>query len=338
MGLIDLRYGTNPIPLDNAAIASIAAEAVRKLNEYPDQSCTKIKRAIAKSLGRGFSSGNVLVGNGLDSVINTIAESVLGGRKGNGAVAVPSFYVFSAAMRKLGARVLEFPLSEGTFSLDVRKFSDEMKQRGTDLCFLANPNNPTGNLLIQDKSGLLKLAGSCKLLIVDECYYGFCKQTFVRETLELENLVVLRSLSKSYGLAGLRLGYAVSRKENIERLGRVASACRPFDAGTISQEIGTWAVGRKNRLAEFAQLKDDFLRLLRDSCGAEVSGTETSFLLLKVADSEEFGKRLALEGVLVNTLAPYKMGERYVRIGIPPRRLFAKVAKAVVRATNNNKG
>lgn len=335
MGLIDLRYGTNPLPLDREVIAKVAAEAAQGLNGYPDTSGTRLKRAIARRLGKGFRPGNILVGNGLDSVINTISAALLGAKGERGAVVSPSFYIFSSAMRAIGAEVMEFPLSR-EFSLDVRAFAERMRKEGIALCFIANPNNPTGNVLVKDGRELARLAGACGTLVLDECYYGFCRKTFLREALRLRNLIVLRSLSKSYGLAGLRLGYAISREENIARVEAVASACRPFDAGTLSQAIGTWALGRKDRLAEFARLKREFLRRLEKVC--DVEDTKTSFLLLRVKNAEETGRMLAKEGILVNTLAPYEMGGRYVRIGVPRREQIGRVVSAVAKATNNNKG
>ncbi|MEM3382860.1 MAG: histidinol-phosphate transaminase [Nitrososphaerales archaeon] len=177
------------------------------LRLYPKEGETELKDALGKYVG--LPSDCVILGNGSDQIIDLIVRSFLG--KGDIAISIkPTYSMYKWSVNHIGVKYFEVPLKED-FSLDVDSIL-ELAKSNKGICFICSPNNPTGNQFkLEDVKAIVDSFPG--LVLVDEAYVEFAKDSLVRFVKNYENLVVTRTFSKAFGLAGLRVGYALSNSE-----------------------------------------------------------------------------------------------------------------------------
>ncbi len=203
-----------PAPAVREALANLDA------HRYPDTLATALRTALANYCGAPFTPANILPGNGSDGLIDLIARAYAGPSRPVAAPA-PTFFVYATAAHLAGA-----PLHTNgranqadNFTFDVDAFLAELPPT-TGVIFLASPNNPTGDIIPTES--IRRIAATTQaLVVVDECYHEFAATSAISLLADHPNVLILRSLSKNFALAGLRVGYAVAHPDIIATLARV---------------------------------------------------------------------------------------------------------------------
>lgn len=202
-----------PLPPSPRVIQAIM-DTASTVNRYPDTLGGSLRKALADYAGVGEKE--IIIGNGSDDLIELLAKVFIAPQK-EVLIPNPTFLVYSLATQIMGGDTIVVQRNPN-FDLNVQEIIDQVTP-ATKVIFIANPNNPTGNLV--DRDDILKIVNyvDC-LVVIDECYYEISQQTVVDLVNQYDNLLVLRSLAKSFGLAGLRLGYAIAHEKLIDYLYR----------------------------------------------------------------------------------------------------------------------
>ncbi|MCV7176770.1 histidinol-phosphate transaminase [Mycolicibacterium sphagni] len=305
-----------PLPSVRAAIAA-AAETI---NRYPDNGYVELKEHLAKHLSKhqAFAPENVAVGCGsvslcqqLIQITSSIGDEVIFGWR--------SFEIYPLQVRVAGAAAVKVPLRDYTFDLDAMLAAITDKTR---LIFVCNPNNPTSTVVDPDElARFVAAVPSDILIVIDEAYVEYIRDGMLPDSLGLvrsnPNVVVLRTFSKAYGLAGLRIGYAVGDPDIITALGKVYV---PFTATTVSQAA---AIASLNAADELLARTDAVVAERRRVCAAltelgyNFPPSQANFVWLPLTpeDTPHFVEQAAADArVLVR---PYGTDGVRVTIGAP---------------------
>lgn len=229
-GALKLASNENPLGPSPRAMEAVAM-AVANVHVYPDGAATALREALSEGLG--VPANQVLLGNGSDEVLTMIAGAYI--RPGDTAVTADvTFSEYQFAVRLFGGSVVHTPLKDGAF--DLPAVADRIDAK-TKIVFLCNPNNPTGGYFPQKAlESFLGRVPSSVLVVLDEAYCHYVEAADYPESLKLlhqyPNLLVLRTFSKVYGLAALRVGYAIASPEVV---GHLSVVKQPFNVGTLGQ-------------------------------------------------------------------------------------------------------
>jgi histidinol-phosphate aminotransferase len=237
---IKLNSNENAFPPSKAALAAIIAEASEKLKRYPSSSAMEVRQIFAED--NGISPENVFMGNGSDEIFTLIFRGFIE-KDGLAAFPYPSYSLYDTLAQGNGIAFEKVPLNKD-FSYDLKKF---LKKK-YDLVIIANPNNPTGTYCPMEE-----IADFCRaykgLMVVDEAYVDFYGGSAIDLIKEFDNLIVTRSFSKSYSLAGLRAGLAIAHRDiirgfikikdsyNIDRLALAGTAAALKDKKTFRYNL-----------------------------------------------------------------------------------------------------
>jgi histidinol-phosphate aminotransferase len=270
---IRLDKGEFPYPPAPQVIKAIQGAAMG-INRYPEVLTSNLRQAIAAY--NRVDLDQIFVGNGSDDLIELVLKICL--EPGDEVILpVPTFFVYGAATQMLGGVTVEVPRN-ADFSLDVAAMRAAITPR-TKLIFIANPNNPTANLV--DRAALIELLDHTDcLVVVDECYFEICQTTIAAEIERYPHLIVLRSLSKGFGLAGLRLGYGITNPQMVDYLYRVAQI---FPVNQLAIAAGIAALHNLNyvqtKLAEITNERQKLAAAMQ-ALGLQVYRSDTNFLLI----------------------------------------------------------
>ena len=327
-----LKMASNESPLGSSpkALAAIRG-ALDVLHYYPDGSGYELKGVLARKLG--VAPENLVLGNGSNDVLELVARAFL--RPGDSAVySRHAFLVYPLAVQAVGATGIEVPAR--AYAADVEAMAAAVRA-DTKVVFIANPNNPTGTFTPWERlRALVERAGSGTLVVIDEAYEEYLPDALRSPTpawiARLPNLVVTRTLSKAYGLAGLRVGYAIAdpavadvmnrvrQPFNVNHLAMVAACAALDDADFIARSRAVNAAG-------LVQLRAGFERL-----GLESIASFGNFITVRVVDAGDVYRRLLAEGVIVRPIAGYGMPEHLrVTVGLPGQnaRFLAALERAI---------
>ena len=308
--LIKLNTNENPYP-PSPRVAEALAAGYASLRLYPDAEATAVREAIA---GReGLSPAQVFCGNGPDEVLAFAFAALFAGKILAAPDVTYSFYPVYSQLFGVDYRTV--PLRED-FTVDV-----EGLMQGCPVV-LANPNAPTGRFLpiaeIERLAAHTREAGEA--LLVDEAYAAFAPETARRLLEGYDNLLIVRTLSKSHALAGLRLGYALGSERLIDALRRVRDSFNSYPVDRLAQLAGAAAVRDDAYTAEkvklVCQARDWTAEALR-ARGWEVLPSATNFLFVKAApaDAAPVQRRLREKGILVRHFASGRL-KPWLRISI----------------------
>lgn len=322
-GSVKLASNENPLGPAPGAVAAIRAAAA-EAGWYPDGSAWALKRAIAGRLG--VDPAQVTVGNGSNDVLVLLAEAFLG----PGIEAVYSQYAFllyGLIIEASGATARVAPAlpagQPGGLGHDLAAMRERVGP-GTRIVFIANPNNPTGTwLAATELRGFLESLPPDVLVVVDEAYCEYVSEPGYpdcsRWLADFPNLVVTRTFSKAYGLAGLRVGYALSHPEVAEILNRIR---QPFNVSIPGQRAAIAALADEAYLRQSRELNDQGLAQLAHGLrelGFVPLPSLGNFLLVEVGDEAgALYQGLLRQGVIVRPVANYGL-PRHLRIttGLP---------------------
>jgi histidinol-phosphate aminotransferase len=286
---VKVRLNANESPYDIPMnIKNLLGDVLLKenLNRYPDSECYGFKERILKYTGLNIE--NIIVGNGSDEIIKMIIDAFVD----KDEVVVthsPTFSMYKVTTNIAGGKVIE--LENQLDKIDIDKIIDLANENKAKVIFLCNPNNPTGTL-ISRKDIINVLENTNSLVVVDEAYYEFCGETIIDKVNEYKNLIVLRTLSKAFGLAGIRLGYGAANKEVIEILNKVRS---PYNVNRLSQRIGIFALDNKDiflkNVKEITKERNRLIKEMKNIEYIQVFPSYSNFILIKSEKYKDILKR-----------------------------------------------
>lgn len=327
--VLDFSASCNPMGASPRVL-----EAIRNVDpsHYPDDDVLDLRRAIARGLD--LDASWVAVGNGSVDLIYQLASAYL--RPGESAlVAGPTFGEFGRACRVAGAPVIEvLAEEERSFEPDVDALKGIIRSEHPKLAYVCNPNNPTGRLL--PATVIADLLEECHdtLLIVDEAYLPFADAPVdLREYLPSGRLLLLRSLTKDHGLAGLRLGCAVAPPEVLEPLGRIR---QPWGVNAVAQAAGLAALEEAGHVEAARRViveSREYLIQELAALGLRVIPPSANFLLVRVGDGAAFRTAMLARGVCVRDCGSFGL-PAFIRIGVrtlPECQRLMAAAREVVR-------
>jgi histidinol-phosphate aminotransferase len=312
---IKLASNENPLGPSPLAIEAIKA-AMGKLNRYPDGSGRDLIQKISGHLQ--VSSRNIVIGNGSDEIIGMLAGSLL--RPGDEVVLPqPSFLMYEIVVR-CAAAIPRFVPSK-SLALDLEGVTASINPR-TRMVFLCNPNNPTGTVIFKkDFERFLDRLPPEVVVVVDEAYFEFIRDRkncfsgidFLDES---RPVVTLRTFSKAYGLAGLRIGYGVMPEEIAGLLNRVRM---PFNVNTLAQIGACAALDDSAFLEKTIKITHeglDYLFKELDRLGIKYFPTQANFFLVDVEkDADDVFENMLGQGVIVRSMKSYGY-PKYIRINV----------------------
>ena len=308
-GLKDIvKLASNENHLGAAPSALEALEkSIREIHLYPDGGGYNLKQALSKK--HGFSPDEIVLGNGSTEIVELVCEAFLnpGERVVTGW---PAFFKYRIAVRIMDGVPVEIPLKNHTHDLEAMYEAIDDKTR---IVFIADPNNPTGTLL--DKSHLEEFIENVPehiIVVLDQAYYEYLppeKRIDVNKYIrDGRNLIVLRTFSKIYGLAGLRIGYGFARPELILEMNKVREA---FNCNSFGQDAAAAALQDEEFVAATLRMNEAALRAMYagfDELGLEYVPSATNFVL---ADFKRDGGEVFLEllkrGVIVRPMKGYDL-------------------------------
>ena len=333
-GIIKLASNENPFGPSPLALAAMQ-KALAGVNLYPDGNAFYLKQKLAAKLG--VKPANLILGNGSNEIIEFVGHALLGGRGTATADVVVSQYCFAVypiVTALFGANLITVPATH--YGHDLPAMLRAITPR-TRIVFVANPNNPTGTRVPREE--VIQFVNDVPddvLLVMDEAYIDFLDDPLdlvplVRQGAK-PNLILMRTFSKIYGLAGLRIGYGIGHPEFVAALEKIR---QPFNANLLAQTAALAALDdaehvRKTRLNNFAGLK--FFEQTFRNLKLEFVPSAANFILVRVGKGQRVFEALQKQGVIVRPMGGYQLPE-WIRItvGTPQEneRCLAALKKAL---------
>lgn len=327
--IVKLASNENPLGMpDSARQAMLAAAA--ELGRYPDANGFELKAAISKKYG--VPADWITLGNGSNDILEIAAHAFL--QPGESAVySQYSFAVYALATHAVGARALVVPARDYGHDLEAMLAAVVADTR---LVFIANPNNPTGTFLEPAAiASFLRRVPERVVVVLDEAYNDYLEPEHrfdsTRWVREHPNLLLSRTLSKAYGLAGLRLGFGLAQPELTDLLNRIR---QPFNTNSLAQAAAIAALGDEAFLQRSYEVNRDGLKQLQTGCaalGLRFIPSFGNFVLVHVGNAAAVYESLLRQGVIVRPVGGYGLPE-WLRISVglaqENDRLLAALAKA----------
>ena len=294
-------------------------EAVKDITVYPDPSNSLLIKKLAQFYS--INPNNIICGCGSDEILHLLARAYLSGND-EAIVSENSFAVYPLAIQASGARIVR--AKEVNFQTQVNSILD-LVNNSTKMIFIANPNNPTGTMVsYEDLIGLHKNLPSKILLIIDEAYIEYVNDddysSFISLVEDNDNIVVTRTFSKAYGLAGLRVGWAYCPDEVIDVLGRLRI---PFSVNSTAQKVAVAAVNDQNHILKSIEHNNLWLpKIMKelDSLGYLTIPSNCNFILFQVSNNLSFDANhvfdyLCSKGIILRQMHEYNLPD-FLRVSI----------------------
>lgn len=306
-----LSSNESPFPPFPSALEAMAEE-LPKLNEYPDGSSYQLTQVISRHYG--LPPEQVILGNGSNDLLDLIAQSCL--EPGDEAVyCVPSFVVYRSSAQIAGAGFTELPVrADGGYDLEAMLAAITPR---TKLAYVCTPNNPTGGVVSQaGLAAFVQQVPDHVLVVVDAAYEEFIADPGAAVPLSLYDgqrpYVVLRTFSKMYSLAGIRVGYGFAPEPVVEHINKVRA---PFNVNSIAQAAARASLGDEDEVGRRRALNATG-RARLEACfaalGLKYTPSQANFVWVEVADAQATFSELLVRGVIVRTFG----GVQGLRVGV----------------------
>ncbi|MDP8263888.1 MAG: histidinol-phosphate transaminase [Candidatus Aceula lacicola] len=326
-----LASNENPYPPSPKVISKLTRE-LKNFNRYPDGSCFYLRKALAKKFK--VSQRQLIFGNGSDEII-VMATRAFAGRGDEVVVAQPTFLIYQIASCISGAMIKTVPQKDFRYDLKAMKKAVTSK---TKIIFIANPDNPTGTYVTKKEVDVfLKGLRSDILVFFDEAYFEFVKKNDFPDTLKFlkkyKNVILTRTFSKLYSLAGLRIGYGIANEELIDILNRVRE---PFNVNSAAQIAALEALDDKKYytgVLKTIEKEKQYLYMQTKKMGLDFVKSTTNFILINVErDSTQVFQDLLNKGIIVRDMASWGL-EGFIRVTIgkpKENKRFVKALKEIL--------
>lgn len=310
--VIKLASNENPLGPSKAALAAVAKSS-KEMTRYPDGNGYSLKMALAEKLR--LAPEQITLGNGSNDVLELIAR-VFAGQGDEVIYSEHAFAVYPLATKAIGATGVATPAKDYGHDLDAMLKAITPR---TKLIFIANPNNPTGTWIeASEIRTFLEKVPEKVLVVLDEAYVEYLEQddNTVSWLQDFDNLVITRTFSKAYGLAGLRIGYALSHPEVADLMNRIR---QPFNANSLAQAAAVAALGDEAYLQQTRELNEAGMKQLVagfEKMGLKYIPSKGNFITVNVhTNASEVYDDLLYEGVIVRPVAGYGLPQ-HLRVSI----------------------
>ena len=326
-GSVKLASNENPLGPSPKAIEAISSE-LAEVNRYPDGGCFRLRSRLSERLG--VAADQLIFGCGADEVLELVVKTFLA--PGDEVVMPwPSFAMYPIVTQGMGGASLRVPLND-EMKHDLPAMAEAVSGR-TKIVFVCNPNNPTGtSFSAAEQAAFVNDLPDDVVLVIDEAYVEFARRSDFPDSLSLIDqrpaTLILRTFSKIYGLAGLRVGYGISSPELIGFLDR---ARHPFNVNRIAEAAALAALEDEDhakRSWETNASGAEFLTRSLEALGHTVWPTDANFLLVEAG--EGVVDALLREGIIVRPLAGFGL-PRHLRVSIGTAEENERAVKAFAR-------
>jgi histidinol-phosphate aminotransferase len=311
---IKMDTNENPYNMPENIREAIAEEIFQHhFNRYPDPIARELRKALADEYS--IDPDLFVIGNGSDELINYII-SAFGGVGAKVIFPVPTFSIYGIFADLWGAKVSAIPLCDN-FDIPSDKIISEMKSADRSIVFIGYPNNPTGNCFSHQAMMDIIECDAPSIVVIDEAYAEFSGKSLIPLLKEHENLVILRTFSKAYGLAGLRIGYMMAGKEIINQIMKVKMV---FNINSLSQKIALILLKYKDQMFGLIQQilkeRDRLSDRLDGINGIRRYHSDANFILFRTYDSEKAFSKLLSKGILVRNFSENGLLENCLRVTV----------------------
>lgn len=325
---IDFSSNVNPLGFPSSITKIINNRSL--FSVYPDPNSSKLRDDLQKYTG--IRKNQIIVGNGATEIIYNFCKVFLHNDT-NVLIPVPTFGEYEAASRLSGSKITFFKTMN--LNKDISEFQDLITK--TNCVFVCNPNNPTG--ILTSKNNLLKILESAYtksvFIFLDECFIELVpdsNESLIQYVKEFDNLFILRSLTKSFGLAGLRIGYGLGNKKMIDVLHRTKI---PWNVNGIAQIAASKALSNISHLNKTRKLVKNELKFLKDSI-SKINGficydSSTNFILIKSKmNSKKIREKLIEKKILIRDCSNFRgLGNKFIRVAVRTHKENVKLVRAL---------
>ncbi len=313
--LLDFSSNVNPIGFP-ASVRNDFRNNLSLLSIYPDSNSNEVRDHIQKYMG--IPKRHIVVGNGATEIIYNYCAAFL--KKKKVIIPIPTFGEYESAVRLNGA----LPHFFKTMNLNENITELQVKALGNNCIFLCNPNNPTGVLIKRETMlKILEFAYNKSInVFLDECFIELVPsgyESVVSHLKEFDNLFILRSLTKSFGLAGIRIGYGLGNKNVVEIMNKIKV---PWNVSGIAQRTAIIALADKSHLPKARRIIKKESRFLRESISKiknyKLYNSDTNFILLKSEENSDIlQKKLLKKNILIRDCQNFRgLSNKFIRIAI----------------------
>ncbi len=317
---------------ENSLGSVIRDEWDLKLNRYPDPAQNEIREKLSKYLG--VQKEKLFFGVGSDEIIDLLIRIFCNPGKDSVLITEPTYGMYKVACDVNDIKVLSVPLNR-RFQLDITKIF-EIINRTTKIIFLCSPNNPTGNLL--KKKDVIKLVKSFKgIVVIDEAYIDFSeKKSFVNDVANYKNLIVMRTFSEAWGLAGIRSGFSIADEFITNLLFKITAPynLNKFTSNAILNALSN--IKKKDSFVRKLNLEKEKLteQLKNIKQIQKVFPSDANFILFRIKKATEIYNELATKGIIIRDRSNQVGLDNCLRVSIgtpKENRIFIKTLKEILK-------
>ena len=323
--IIKLASNECPLGVCPSAIRAMA-ESINKMNVYPDAGAVELKGKLAKH--HDIKLEQIIIGNGSDEIIKDICFG-FGEAESSVVISKYAFLNYKVYSKMFGTEIIEVP-TKG-LSHDLRAMAESIKSN-TRIVFICNPNNPTGTMV--DDTEIVEFMEKVPedvLVVFDEAYAEIAQKT-MPDTLNFvkhgRNVMILRSFSKAYGLAGLRVGYGITTPEIAELMGKPRVT---FNCNHMAQVAAIAALKDSNFIQESRQVYKSGISQIAETCrelNLRYEPPYANFILIRTGNGKDAYEKLMMKGVMINPMDAYNLPE-WIRVSIGTREQNEKFIAAL---------
>jgi threonine-phosphate decarboxylase len=339
---IDFSSNINPLGISRFVLKEIKKNIKQISHIYPDPNCTLLKKSIAKYIQYGIDQNWINIGNGATELIHNFVRCH---SSKNSIIPSPTFCEYELASKRCKMKINYVPLSK-KLQIEPDLIIEKVKENSNSLIFFCNPNNPTGLVNTEAIEKILSSINSSQtILLVDESFLDFLndieKKSMISKIKEFDNLAILRSMTKSYGLAGLRLGYLIANPKLIQQL---KSHQITWNVNGIAQIAGIAALNDQEHICKtkkIIQKERDYMynKINNKESYANALRSDVNFFLIKLknVDSTIYQKiMLNFHGILVRDCSTFTgMSNDFIRVAVRTRKDNLMLLKAIYDINNN---
>ena len=314
---LDANEGDKDLYLD---LLKKLGESDITLNYYPDDSYSELKKEINNYVG--YEPKNITVGNGSSELLDLCVKTFVD--KDETILSLdPTFSMYSIYAQVFSARYIGAKAEED-FKLNVDSIIKDIKENNPKLVILCNPNNPTGSVLTKEE--VRKIVKSTDALIaLDEAYMEFGDESLIDEVMDYDNLLIVKTVSKAFSLAGIRMGYIVANEDIITSIEKVRA---PYNLNSLSTYIATEALRQKERMFDYVKnIKEEREKIYKAlvDLGVKAYASGANFVFFK-SDIDDLQKKLVDKDVLIRKFSGKLDG--YYRVSVGTKEQNEKFLKA----------
>ena len=293
---------------------SFGSPLPQAFHRYPDPMQYAVKMRLSEI--KGVPARNIFIGNGSDEAIDILFRSFCEPGKDNVIIVPPTYGMYEVSANINNVELKRVPLT-ADYQLNLEGIAEAI-DKNTKLIFICSPNNPTGNSINREDIETV-LANFNGIVVIDEAYINYSRQkTFIQELTEYANLVILQTLSKAWGLAGLRIGMAFASEEIIEVFNRVKP---PYNINEASQNLALEALQNTEQVNDWIKqtLKERdhlVLALKKFNFIVDIYPSDANFVLVKTIDANKIYQFLVSKGIIVRNRTKIELCEGCLRITI----------------------